>query len=81
MVVVAVALIEVPVGDAAAVAATMAGVAGMGRAIGVGVEAVRTVIFGDSARATRFRGIQYFPLLSFVGRKYLFAWLVKEVGK
>ena len=81
-VVAVVASIEVPVVGAAAVAA-MAGVAAMGRAIPVGVEveAIRTVIFGDSVWIRRFRGIQCFPLLSFVVRKCLFALLVKEVRK
>ena len=68
VVVVVVALSEVPVAGAAAVA-VMAGVAGMWRAIGVEVEAVRTVIFGDSVWIRRFRGVQCFPLLSFVVRK------------
>jgi len=80
VVVAVVALIEVPVVGAAAVAA-MVGVAGMGRAIGVEVEAVRTVIFGDSVWMRRFRGIRCFPLLPFVVRKRLVALLVKELGK
>ena len=54
----AVALIEARVVGAAA---AMAGVAGMGRATGVEVEAVRTVIFGDSVWIRCFRGIQCFP--------------------